>query len=695
MPRQLSLSVADFIQVSATPGTISDRGRVYVKLTDPDKLFYLSPGGTETELTQVGGGGTPAGSDGQVQYNNNGSFGGNDGLQFLDTSNSEKLIVRTNSNDTNSSKTPLLVEHQTEQTFVTSNFDVGMSFVARWNSGDNTQTMAQIRAESQGSAASDSDLIFKISSGGILTERVRIDNEGTLELKHGASDGPIIITEGNGSTNVPLRILSRDNSTTSKLTVAQLTHRTAQSFVSGGFGVQLDFRGEWNNGSNVRSMARFRSESQGSAASDSDMRLFVSQGGSLTETVTFVADGGVQLGNSSSAAVSAASAAALRVSSGGNLQLSNNGASYADVATVAGSDGQVQYNNGGSLGGASSLFYDDGTDRVGIGTLSPDYDLTVSGSGVNAASRRIADNTFGGPMNLEHARGSEGSESAIQSGDELGSLKFRGYNGSSFQVAAEVKAVATQNFSGAAEGANLEFYTTSDNATSRSLRMEIDQDGSIQFDNSSSAAASDSGTAALRVSGSGNLQVSNNAAAYVDIATTDDVASPGGSSGQVQFNSSGSFGADSNFHWDDTNKRLSLGFGSSPEARLHVDSTLGTPSVKIEGANDPESQLVIKGRFDENEGWGIFDNRDADADPDDGGLTFTKNPGGTGETKVLELGGLDGSSNVTTTFSNGTVPEQRRAGRIPDWRRRRGRNRERGNRRPEEQHRVYQSGLCI
>jgi hypothetical protein len=47
---------------------------------------------------------------------------------------------------------------------------------------------------------------------------------------------------------------------------------------------------------------------------------------------------------------------------------------------AAGSDGQLQYNNGGSFGGASRLYYNDSTNRVGIGTSSPGYDLDVSGS---------------------------------------------------------------------------------------------------------------------------------------------------------------------------------------------------------------------------------------------------------------------------------------------------------------------------
>ena len=45
-----------------------------------------------------------------------------------------------------------------------------------------------------------------------------------------------------------------------------------------------------------------------------------------------------------------------------------------------GSDGQVQYNNGGSFGGESNFVYDDGNDRVGIGTSAPSHTLSVTGS---------------------------------------------------------------------------------------------------------------------------------------------------------------------------------------------------------------------------------------------------------------------------------------------------------------------------
>jgi hypothetical protein len=42
---------------------------------------------------------------------------------------------------------------------------------------------------------------------------------------------------------------------------------------------------------------------------------------------------------------------------------------------------------------------------------------------------------------------------------------------------------------------------------------------------------------------------------------------PGGVSGNVQFNNSGAFGGDANFHCDNTNKRLGIGI-ASPDAML-------------------------------------------------------------------------------------------------------------------------------
>lgn len=51
------------------------------------------------------------------------------------------------------------------------------------------------------------------------------------------------------------------------------------------------------------------------------------------------------------------------------------------AAAPAGSDGQIQYNNGGSTGGDANLYWDDSNNRVGIGTSTPDNTLHVKSAG--------------------------------------------------------------------------------------------------------------------------------------------------------------------------------------------------------------------------------------------------------------------------------------------------------------------------
>ena len=50
------------------------------------------------------------------------------------------------------------------------------------------------------------------------------------------------------------------------------------------------------------------------------------------------------------------------------------------ASNVAGSNGNLQYNNGGSMGGASALTFDDVNNRLGINQSSPQHRLDVAGS---------------------------------------------------------------------------------------------------------------------------------------------------------------------------------------------------------------------------------------------------------------------------------------------------------------------------
>jgi hypothetical protein len=62
------------------------------------------------------------------------------------------------------------------------------------------------------------------------------------------------------------------------------------------------------------------------------------------------------------------------------LQTDGSGAvSWATVADTnpGGSDGQMQYNNGGSFGGTSQFYYDDVNNHIGIGDATPDYIVEI------------------------------------------------------------------------------------------------------------------------------------------------------------------------------------------------------------------------------------------------------------------------------------------------------------------------------
>ena len=69
-------------------------------------------------------------------------------------------------------------------------------------------------------------------------------------------------------------------------------------------------------------------------------------------------------------------------------------------------------------------------------------------------------------------------------------------------------------------------------------------------------------------------------------------ADAAGSTGQVQFNSGGDLGADSNFFWDNTNKRLGIG-STLPGARTEIDTgATGTIGLLIKGASGQTANLL-------------------------------------------------------------------------------------------------------
>jgi hypothetical protein len=100
--------------------------------------------------------------------------------------------------------------------------------------------------------------------------------------------------------------------------------------------------------------------------------------------------------------------------------------SWGDVsASPAGSDSQIQYNNGGSLGGDADFTWDDANNRLVIGSIASQHDalgkLTVKGTDASFLLEKHDDSASGGPtMTLYRYSAS------VADGDLIGQVNFRG-----------------------------------------------------------------------------------------------------------------------------------------------------------------------------------------------------------------------------------------------------------------------------
>lgn len=124
--------------------------------------------------------------------------------------------------------------------------------------------------------------------------------------------------------------------------------------------------------------------------------------------------------------------------------------------------------------------------NVGIGTIAPICKVHVVGQ--SATDRGIVhtlyNNNGGLPPYIvtEFSRGTFASPLAVQSGDYLGLFGCQGFNGTLFapqNYPAGMFSQATENFTGTANGSNLEFFTVANGTTNGLERMRIDQNGNV------------------------------------------------------------------------------------------------------------------------------------------------------------------------------------------------------------------------
>ena len=84
--------------------------------------------------------------------------------------------------------------------------------------------------------------------------------------------------------------------------------------------------------------------------------------------------------------------------------------------------------------------------NVGIGTSSPTGQLHVSSNAGNTITlETFVDNGNDSTFKFHKARGGSGGPSQITAGDDLGTIEWSGYDGSSWNAAASIKVDSTTN----------------------------------------------------------------------------------------------------------------------------------------------------------------------------------------------------------------------------------------------------------
>lgn len=155
------------------------------------------------------------------------------------------------------------------------------------------------------------------------------------------------------------------------------------------------------------------------------------------------------------------------------LVLKNGGSS--STASVA-----TSKSNKGSSGSPSDFhfsLYADDSGNVGIGTTSPaaKLDVTTTSNEALFLTRSSSDGTEA-VQRFRKARGS----SIVQNGDGVGSILFNGWNGTSYDPVAQIKALVdgTPGSSGDMPG-RLLFLTNADGSASLSEAMRIESSGEV------------------------------------------------------------------------------------------------------------------------------------------------------------------------------------------------------------------------
>lgn len=141
------------------------------------------------------------------------------------------------------------------------------------------------------------------------------------------------------------------------------------------------------------------------------------------------------------------------------------------VASPGGPDKAVQYNFNGRFGGEAALSWDYTNDNLQIGN----YTVPIAGSKVIHQIQEGASpshflwaftSSYAGFLTFMKANGDSGTPTALLADEVIGRIRWRGHDGSTWpDTRAEIRGIASENWSTSDHGARIHIYETLDGTT--------------------------------------------------------------------------------------------------------------------------------------------------------------------------------------------------------------------------------------
>lgn len=267
-------------------------------------------------------------------------------------------------------------------------------------------------------------------------------------------------------------------------------------------------------------------------------------------------------------------------------------------ATPAGSSYQIQYNNAGAFGATSDFYWENTHSRI---WTKGDQKYT----GYYAVSYSTGGTGEYGAFAAYRYGGTAASPAAVSNGMYLGGISMAGaYDATNTSSAWALFAIASGTWSSGSMPSYLQLLSRN-TSTNQYQIMRWDYGGNVAIGTHTTATErldlqDGSGNGAIRV---GNTAASNagtikyasgtfsgyNGSTWV---TFSGGGTPAGSTGYVQFNNAGAFGADAAFFWDNTNKRLGIGT-TTPSVALDVQSSVLAQQIMMTAVSSTTGSTIV------------------------------------------------------------------------------------------------------